>query len=177
MKFTLKRNSDIMGENNSNKVYYEYLKTNDAELFTVISLPQNHGTFPTIIMRSPYVDQEEFLTEEEICRNKSNEYKTWNENGYAVVFQHCRGRGKSSGDCIPYINEREDGLSLQDWIRNQPFYNGELYLCGKSYDASVHFVTAPFAHDIKGTVLEVQDCERYNCNYRNGFYKMGLHGG
>ena len=63
-------------------------------------------------------------TEEEICRNKSNEYKTWNENGYAVVFQHCRGRGKSSGDCIPYINEREDGLSLQDWIRNQPFYNG-----------------------------------------------------
>ena len=24
MKFTLKRNSDIMGENNSNKVYYEY---------------------------------------------------------------------------------------------------------------------------------------------------------
>ena len=42
---------------------------------------------------------------------------------------------------------------------------------------SVHFVTVPFAADIKGAVLQVQDCERYNCNYRNGFYKMGLTGG
>ena len=50
-------------------------------------------------------------------------------------------------------------------------------MCGGSYTSSVHFVTAPFAEDIKGAVLEVQDCERYNCNYRNGFYKMGLHGG
>jgi predicted acyl esterase len=40
----------------------------------------------------------------------------------------------------------------------------------------VHFVTAPFAHDIKGAVLQVQDCERYNILYRNGFYKIALHG-
>jgi predicted acyl esterase len=99
------------------------------------------------------------------------------EHGYAVVFQHCRGRGKSGGDCVPYIFEREDGLFLQQWVREQSFYNGELYLCGASYTSSVHFVTAPFADDIKGAVLEVQDCERYNCNYRNGLFKMGLHCG
>jgi len=160
-----------------NIAYYKYIKNNDTELFTVISLPNDYGTFPTVIMRSPYVDDDEFLSEEEILNNKLNEYESWLKNGYAVVFQHCRGRGKSSGDCIPYINEREDGLFLQEWIRKQPFYNGELYLCGRSYNASVHFVTAPFDEDIKGAVLEVQDCERYNCNYRNGFYKMGLHGG
>ena len=92
-------------------------------------------------------------------------------------MQHCRGRGKSTGDCVPYIYEREDGLNLQQWIRQHSFYNGELYLVGHSYTSSVHYVTAPFAEDIKGAVLQVQDCERYNCNYRNGFYKMGLHGG
>ena len=158
------------------KAIFNYLENNKAKLFTIACLPQSNKTFPTIIMRSPYVDSDELLTEEAICENKLKEYKTWLDNGYAVVFQHCRGRGKSTGDCIPYINEREDGLFLQEWIRQQPFYNGELYLCGGSYTSSVHFVTAPFADDIKGAVLRVQDCERYNCNYRNGFYKIGLHG-
>ena len=159
------------------KAYYQYLPFENAELFTVICLPDMCGKYPTVIYRNPYVDSDENLSEDEICTKKLNECCGWLQRGYAVVFQHCRGRGKSSGDCIPYIYEREDGLFLQEWIRHQPFYNGELYLCGGSYTSSVHFVTAPFAEDIKGAVLEVQDCERYNCNYRNGFYKMGLHGG
>lgn len=157
--------------------YYEYLQNNEVKLFTVISLPDRKGFFPVVIYRNPYVDSDENLSEDEICAQKAVECQKWNEAGYAVVFQHCRGRGKSSGDCVPYIYERDDGLFLQSWIRKQSFYNGELYLCGGSYTSSVHFVTTPFAEDIKGAVLEVQDCERYNCNYRNGFYKMGLHGG
>ena len=166
-----------MDTDTTGEVFFRYLEINGAELFTVVCLPQSCGTFPTVIYRSPYVDAAEQQTEDEICADKLREYRSWLDNGYAVVFQHCRGRGKSGGDCIPYIYEREDGLFLQDWIRKQPFYNGELYLCGGSYTSSVHFVTAPFAEDIKGAVLEVQDPERYNCNYRNGFYKMGLHGG
>lgn len=161
----------------SGYVFHKYLVIDNAKLFTVVCLPKSGGKFSTVIYRTPYVDSDENLSEIEICQNKLNEYKTWLGNGYAVVFQHCRGRGKSTGNCVPYIYEREDGLFLQDWIRQQPFYNGELYLCGSSYTSSVHFVTAPFADDIKGAVLQVQDCERYNCNYRNGFYKMGLHGG
>ena len=156
--------------------YYKYLSINGTELFTVVCLPSEVGKYPTVIYRNPYVDGDEFILEEEICKNRLCEFSYWLDAGYAVVFQHCRGRGKSSGDCVPYIYEREDGLFLQNWIRKQPFYNGELYLCGGSYTSSVHFVTAPFADDIKGAVLEVQDSERYNCNYRNGFYKIGLHG-
>lgn len=156
--------------------YCEYLTVNDADIFTVVCLPRVPGPVPTVIMRSPYIDAEAKLSDEELCQNKLVEFQNWLDHGYAVVFQHCRGRGKSSGDCIPYIFEREDGLFLQDWIRKQPFYNGELYLCGGSYTASVHLVTAPFADDIKGAVFQVQDCERYNCCYRNGFYRIGLHG-
>lgn len=158
------------------KVFFEYLALNEAKLFTVVCLPDNSSKFPTVIYRDPYVDADEIKTEEEICAYILHAYHHFIDEGYAVVFQHCRGRGKSSGDCVPYIYEREDGLFLQDWIRKQSFYNGELYLCGSSYTSSVHFVTAPFACDIKGAVLQVQDCERYNCNYRNGFFKIGLHG-
>lgn len=160
-----------------NHSYYQYLFVNGAELFTVCCLPEKDGKFPTVIFRSPYVDEFEFTDEQEICSNYLNTYCNFLDKGYAVVFQHCRGRGKSTGDCIPNIFEREDGLHLQQWIRQQPFYNGELYLVGGSYTATVHFVTAPFAQDIKGAVLQVQDCDWYNRNYRNGFYKIGLHGG
>lgn len=156
--------------------YFEYLDFNGAQLFTCVCLPKDKGKFPTVILRSPYVDFALELSEGDVSERVLNENKAYLENGYAVVFQHCRGCGKSTGEFVPYIFEREDGLFLQGWIRNQQFYNGELYLVGGSYTASVHYVTAPFAPDIKGAVFEVQDSERYNCNYRNGIYKMGLHG-
>ena len=157
--------------------YSRHISCNGVSLFTVVCLPCEGRKFPTLLYRTPYVDREEENTEEELCARKLAEYAYWLEAGYAVVYQHCRGRGKSDGDCIPYIYEREDGLALQNWVRAQNFYNGELFLRGSSYGSSVHFVTAPFALDVKGAILEVQDQDRYNCNYRNGFYKIGLHGG
>ena len=101
------------------KTYFNYLEINAAKLFTVVCLPLESGKFPTVIIRYPYVDAYELTAEEEICQSKLEEYRFWLDSGYAVVFQHCRGRGKSSGDCIPYIHEREDGLFLQQWIRQQ----------------------------------------------------------
>lgn len=153
------------------------VKSEGIDLFTVVITPSAEGKFPTIITRSPYVDAAMDKTDEQVAEEKAAEVIAYTDAGYAVVHQHCRGRGKSGGDCIPYIHEREDGLSLQEWIRKQPLYNGELYLMGGSYGSSVHYVTAPFAPDIKGAVLRVQDTNRYNCNYRNGFYKVALHGG
>ncbi|MBO7762445.1 MAG: hypothetical protein J6T24_06575, partial [Clostridia bacterium] len=145
--------------------YYEYIRVGDADIFTVVCLPDTEGRFPTVLYRSPYVDTEATPTEAELCEAKCRAHAAFLDAGYAVVLQHCRGRGKSSGDCIPYIYEREDGLALQEYVRAQSFYNGELYLLCASYTSSVNFVTAPFAPDIKGAVMEVQDCERYNCNY------------
>lgn len=157
--------------------YFEFIDFNGAKLHTSICLPKKEGKFPTVIMRTPYVDSFENTDPLEMANIVFDVFADYVKAGYALVYQHCRGRGLSSGDCIPYINEREDGLNLQEWVRHQSFYNGEIYLSGGSYTSSVHFVTAPFADDIKGAVLQVQDTERYNCNYRNGFYKVGLHGG
>ena len=162
--------------------YFTYLKVTSfegetADLFTAVCLPDREGQFPVVIYRSPYVDALEATDEETIVRQYESSHSGMLTNGFAVVVQHCRGRGKSSGSCVPYIYEREDGLALHEWIRKQPFYNGELYLCGGSYLSSVHYVCAPFAPDIRGAVLSIQDCERYNCVYRNGFFKIGLHGG
>ena len=79
------------------KNYYEYLEFNGASLFTVICLPEGEGAFPTIIRRDPYVDADEFRPEDEIVATFAASVEDWTAHGYAVVYQHCRGRGKSTG--------------------------------------------------------------------------------
>ena len=155
---------------------YKYIESEEIKLFTVILLPDSVGKFPSVLVRSPYVDKYENADECDVALEYLNENKEWIKRGYAVIIQHCRGRGKSEGDCIPYINERKDSLLLQEWVRKQPFYNGEILLKGKSYLSSVNYLSSPFADDIKGAIFGVQDSERYNICYRNGFFKKALHG-
>lgn len=153
--------------------FYTYLELNGEKFFTICLLPEKDGKFPVVICRSPYVKHTVDMPEENIVQEYYSSVKHWLDRGYAMLFQHCRGQGKSTGAFVPYIHEREDGLALREWIRRQPFYNGELYLLGGSYTASLHYATAPFEPDIKGAVFEVQDSERYRLWYRNGQMRKG----
>ena len=151
-----------------------YLPADDGvKIHTYVLLPSENGKYPVIVRRTPYAKTtpEVIAAEEKSMRNR-------NLRGYAYVFQNCRGTGRSEGDFIPYVDERADGLSLLKWIRKQSFYNGEIYLAGASYSATVHgslLNTCP--PDVKGIVWNVQDTERYNIIYRNGFLRLRLHTG
>ena len=155
--------------------YYEfkYVKMNGEDFFTVVLLPQRNGSYPCVVCRSPYVKNTVTATDDSVALECYNNFRLWLDRGYAVVFQHCRGQGKSSGAFVPYVYEREDGLELRAWIRTCSFYNGELYLLGASYTASLHYSTAPFEKDVCGAVFDVQDSERYRVWYRNGQMRKG----
>ena len=153
--------------------YYEYLNMDGDRLFTMVALPSESGKFPTVVCRTPYVKSTVEQPEQELTDSFLRSHQTYLERGYAVVFQHCKGCGKSSGAFVPYIHEREDGLFLREWIRSQAFYNGELFLVGSSYTSSLHYATAPFEQDIRAAVFEVQDSERYRLWYRNGQMRKG----
>ena len=142
-------------------------------LYTYGSAPAAGVKCPIVITRNPYVKEERV----DVAKWAKGQRATL-ERGYARVIQHCRGCGMSEGDWIPYENERADGLALLEFVRKLPWYNGEIYLEGGSYLASVHWSyldTDP--SDVKGAALYVQDVNRYNIAYRNGFFKAGLHGG
>ena len=79
-----------------------------VRLYTVLQLPEPEGKFPLIIVRNPYCNANPDL----------EPMRTEDTHGYAVLYQHCRGTGKSEGICIPYLTERKDGLFLLDWIRS-----------------------------------------------------------
>ena len=83
------------------KADYTYLESGDAKIFTMYLLPDEKGKFPVILMRSPYVDSEETQDEAHLAINALNNNKYILDRGYAVVIQHCRGRGKSTGDGSP----------------------------------------------------------------------------
>lgn len=142
-----------------------------VELFTQVFAPSKDANGAVVIIRTPYESDEPIA--DLICGFHAELVRA----GYTLVSQHCRGCGRSTGVCIPYLNERQDGLVLLDWIRKQSFYNKEIYLVGSSYLSSVHYSYLNVAgDDIKGAVFPVQDCVRYNILYRNGFFKSGLHG-
>ncbi len=156
------------------EVFEEFVPMRDGiRLYTYGIRPQDGVKCPIVIQRSPYVAEER--PDLEAYLKSMAEAAS---RGYAYILQQCRGCGLSEGDWIPYENERDDGLALLDWVRTLPWYNGEIFLDGGSYLASVHWAyldTNP--PDVKGAVLSVQEVDRYNVIYRNGFFKIGLHGG
>ncbi len=140
-----------------------------VRLYTRYALPKGVEKCPIVYIRTPYErshngeahNVEEYLNDQFIKR------------GYAVLLQHCRGRGDSEGECVPY-KEREDGLTTLDFIRSLPFYCEEIYITGGSYLATVHFsYLSSKPRDIKGACLQIQTDRMYYLRYRNGCnYKL-----
>ncbi len=86
-----------------------------------------NGKFPVIFHRTPYnKNQSDFTAVNLFC-----------SNGYAVVFQDCRGRYKSQGKFTKYVNEPEDGYDAVEWIAKQTWSNGKVGMRGGSYLAHV----------------------------------------
>ena len=144
-----------------------------VRLYTRYALPKGKEKCPVVFMRTPY---------EQSCDKHYDIEKYANDklamsfltHGYAVLVQHCRGKGDSEGVCIPYENEDSDGLETLDYIRTLPFYNGEIYITGESYLSTVHLsYLYKKQSDIKGACLCIQTDRLFFRNYRNGLnYKL-----
>ena len=164
----------VVADQTAPEMFEEMVPMPDGvRLYTFGVRPAPGVKCPIVIRRTPYV-QEKRVDLAAFARSQAGNLA----RGYAYVIQHCRGCGMSEGDWIPYESERADGLALLEWVRKRPWYNGEIFLEGGSYLSSVHWSylgTNP--PDVKGACLSIQEVNRYNIAYRNGFFKAGLHGG
>lgn len=143
-----------------------------TKLYTYGALPPAGEKAAIVIMRSPYVGERP-VDMTAYALGETGHLK----RGYAYVHQHVRGCGMSDGAHRVYVDERNDGLDTLAWIRTLPHYSGSVFLQGASYLSSVHWSyldTNP--SDVKGCYLTVQDANRYNIHYRNGNFKIALHG-
>ncbi|GGK90700.1 X-Pro dipeptidyl-peptidase [Sphaerisporangium melleum] len=85
--------------------------------------PAEDGPFPALLVRSPY-GEDSFQGTPLLPMLRA---------GYAVVLQHCRGRGTSDGEFRPWLDEGADGYDTIAWIGRQPWSNGEVVMSGMSY--------------------------------------------
>ncbi len=102
-------------------------------LSTDVVLPAGTGTFPAILIRTPY--------------SKVNDrILAWAgffaDHGYAVVAQDVRGRGDSDGAWEPWISEFGDGHDAVEWAAAQPWCTGKVGMLGGSYEAWVQWAAA-----------------------------------
>ncbi|WP_255152092.1 CocE/NonD family hydrolase [Halorarius halobius] len=102
------------------------VETRDGtELATDVYRPDDDGTHPALLLRSPYgkshVGETMFRPVEAA------------EHGYAVVVQDIRGRLNSEGDWEPFVNEREDGYDAVEWTAEQDWCDGNVGVVGTSY--------------------------------------------
>jgi putative CocE/NonD family hydrolase len=99
-----------------------------------VYLPEAHGPFPVVLMRTPYDNNQDALIQK--GRRLANA-------GYACVVQDCRGRFDSGGEYYPFAGEAADGFDTQEWIGQQPWSNGRIGTAGGSYLGLVQWQSAP----------------------------------
>jgi len=103
-------------------------------LATDVYLPEEGGTFPTLLVRDMYTNGSADV------RQRYAKFAT--ANGYAFVFQSVRGRYDSEGRWYPYFQEINDGDDTLTWIAEQPWSDGQVGMFGSSYLASVQWLAA-----------------------------------
>jgi putative CocE/NonD family hydrolase len=103
-----------------------------VRLRTDIFRPAGPGPFPTLVSRYPYVADE--------MTDAGNILVA--QQGYAVVWQHCRGRYGSEGVFYPFRDDGPDGYDTVEWAAAQPWSNGRVGSFGASYGGMQAWATA-----------------------------------
>ncbi len=124
-----------------------------------IYLPDAQGTWPVLLMRTPY-------------GNFNPQSGYWfAKRGYAVVLQDVRGKSDSYGEFNPFVNEALDGYDTQQWCGRQPWSNGKLATFGGSYVGATQWLTASLAAENLTCMFPVVAASDF---YRHWIYSGGV---
>jgi uncharacterized protein len=110
------------------------MKTRDGvTLYADVYRPKAEGTFPVILMRTPYDKNVSWAV------GPAFELAT---HGYVVVVQDVRGRYTSEGEWYPFRHESADGYDAVEWAAALPGSNGKVGMMGGSYVGATQMLAA-----------------------------------
>src|SRR6478672_2121637 len=128
-------------------------------LNTFVFLPPDGARFPVILHRTPYgiaaADaRDKFDVAHAWLPNpaepmRGSILRGWRaivEQGYAAVYQDCRGRHGSEGEDRVYADDAADGWDTLDWIAGQDWCNQRVGMSGSSAGAVTTFAAASTRH-------------------------------
>ena len=135
-------------------------------LSTQMYIPEGEGPWPTVVMRSPYLPA--------AYKDVMPQAREYAKRGIAFVVQRCRGTGGSEGEYEPNIYEREDGLSLLEWLQDRKWCKN-IVLTGASYMALTCWIVADSLPDkVKGIYLHHYGVDRYLSAYSSGMFRQDI---
>lgn len=140
---------------------------NGEKLFTYCYFPEEEGIFPVVVQRHPYahmgMDIVNKIAGEEFAKR-----------GYIYVCQHCRGTGNSEGEWEPNVHERADGITLINWVAEQPWC-GNIGIMGDSYLSLVGWSVADIVPDkVKSMYLGNYGVDRFTSMYKDGMIRHDI---
>lgn len=147
------------------RVLRETVVTRDgARLATDVFLPPNEGSFPVILLRTPYNKE-----------GTAGFGRDGASRGYAVVIQDTRGRFASTGENLPFHLDGPDGAETVRWIRSQPWSSGRIGTWGGSAGAITQFQLARTGtRPLDAQFLVVGAPNLYEVVYAGGVFRKSL---
>jgi putative CocE/NonD family hydrolase len=147
-----------------------------VRLATDVYLPADDGArYPVILERTPYGKTTPSRSERTptiatpLGRAAVAEFFV--RQGYAFVYQDCRGRYKSEGEFVKYLSDGNDGFDCCKWITEQPWSNGRIGTMGLSYAA--HTQGALGSAGAPGVVAMFLDSGGFSNAYQGGIRQGG----
>ncbi|BBH71426.1 hydrolase [Actinoplanes sp. OR16] len=110
-----------------------------VRLATDVYLPASSEPGPTILTRLPYDKSGEYTFMSRIAA-----YFT--ARGYRFVVQDVRGKFRSEGETLLFVNEAYDGYDTLDWVVNQEWSDGVAGMWGDSYYGFTQWAAASTGH-------------------------------
>jgi putative CocE/NonD family hydrolase len=128
---------------------------------------ESDGPYPTILYRTPYSNQMDYLIE------RANFFA---QNGYAVVCQDVRGRYDSGGEFKRWTSEFDDGHETLEWVGAQPWCDGNVGMDGASYLGYVQWQAAIGGSKyLKCIVPQVMGGDLHESpHYQGGAFQLAL---
>ncbi|HOH29043.1 MAG TPA: CocE/NonD family hydrolase, partial [Candidatus Hydrogenedentes bacterium] len=147
-----------------------------VRLATDIYRPDGAGPFPAILIRLPY--DKKPLQEVPVGRFSFAPGILFAQRGLALIIQDVRGRYASEGDFYAFSHERQDSEDVVRWLREQPWFNGDLGAAGPSYLGYTQWALAPAAGDtMKCMAPMVISADLRDLFYRDGAICLETGGG
>lgn len=100
-----------------------------VDIAAVIVRPKTSSKpLPTLLEYTPYVTA---TFDKEVAAH-----------GYVAVVAYSRGRGKSTGEPLPYQHDGEDARAVINWITQQPWSDGVVGMYGSTYSGFTPWAAA-----------------------------------
>jgi predicted acyl esterase len=101
--------------------------------------PHDTSPGPTVLVRLPYDKTGEYTFMPTVARY-------FRDHGYRVVVQDVRGKFRSEGETLVFVNEAYDGYDTIDWVVNQTWSDGVVGMWGDSYYGFTQWAAVSTAH-------------------------------